>query len=219
MIAVLCKDLNGNQEIFFASEGRVLKHRTKEIRSEDYIKTKKLTARSCLGYVGDSGEFFEAVSNELTRKIKQGCIPDISFIASKLQTMIIDMGRKEPHLSVERSYGPLKHIFVLGGLDSKKVKLIEILSNGNYSIKPHSLTSKNNIFALVNGSIKEVHIFADRHIRERLNEAKPFDQIAIDLVEVIKSTSKISDDINDRVMIRRLSNKFELEDGNNILNG
>jgi hypothetical protein len=211
VLGVIVRDLNGNREMFFASDGRALEHGTKNIRNEDYPKIKKLGPKTCIGYAGHSRELYEDVFNELDTKMKGMKNKDLVFVSSKLRQIIIDMLKSQKHAEIEKHFGPLNHQFIIGGFYNRKLRLNILLSSKGYQISKHDLSHSTNVAIEILGSSDEVQKKMKEICQDTLGHAQSFDEIIKNIRYAISKVAEQTHDVNNHIFVRRLSRQLELE--------
>lgn len=211
VLDVIVRDLNGNREMIFASDGRVLEHGTKNVINENYPKIKKLGPRNCMGYAGHSGELFEDVFDKMDAELKRMQNKDLIFVSSRLRQVIFDMLKSNRHAEIERHYGPLYHCFLLSGLYNKKPRMNVLLSSKGFQITKHDLSHSTNVAVEILGSSDEVQWKMKEICQDRLGHAQSFDEVIANIRFAISNVAEQTYDINDHIFIRRLSRDFGLE--------
>lgn len=211
IIAVIIRDLGGNKEMIFASDGRVLEHGTNNVRREDFDKVRKIGLKTCLGYTGQSGELFEDVYNLIKVKVQNMYVKDLLFVATKLKATILETLKSQRHAEVEKQYGPLKHNFILGGYYNKKPRLNTLLSGNNYQIEKRELLHSDNVIVEISASTDEIQRKTNEICKERLGHPQSHDEIVLNIRYVISKMAEQTQDINNHIFVRRLSREFELE--------
>jgi hypothetical protein len=210
VFGVIVRNLNGDKEMIFASDGRILEHGTGRIRNEDYAKTKRLGPQVCIGYAGQSGELFEDVSQAMGVELRR-VHNDAKTVSRKLRQVITDMLETQRHAEIEASFGPLNHCFMLGAVFDKKPKINVLLSSEHYRVNLSELEYSTNVVIRILGSSEEIQKKASDICRERLGHAQGFDEIVANIRFAVSMMAKSSRDINDHIFIRRLSTGFSLE--------
>jgi hypothetical protein len=211
IVAVIINDLQGNKEMIFASDGRVLEHGTKNIRNEDLDKVKKLGPKTCLGYAGQSGGLFEDVFNAVKTKMQNMPIKDLLFVSNKLRMTILEMLESQRHKEVERQFGPLDHMFIIGGLYNRKLRINRLFSSKRFQIEKDDIVrSKNGIVRIIGSSV-DTNAKINAICTEKLNRPQSFDEIVRNIRYAISKVAEQTHEINDHIFVRRLSNNFKLE--------
>jgi len=211
VLGVIVRDLDGNREMIFASDGRVLEHGTKNVRNEDYPKIKKLGSKACMGYAGHSGELFEDVFNIMNAELKKMKNKDLMFVSSKLGQVIFDMLKSQRHAEIEKHFGPLHHHFIIGGFYNKKPRINVLLSSKEYQITKQDLSHSTNVAIEILGSSDEIQQKMKEICQNRLDHAQNFDEIVKNIRYAISKVAEQTHDVNNHIFIRRLSKGFELE--------
>jgi len=202
-------DHRGYKDIIFASDGRVIEHGTSNIRGEDFEKIKKINSKTCMGYVGGSGEFFEDVFNELNNRIKKSSLKKFIIVPNKLKLIIHEKLNVEKHAMIEKSYGPLNHQFIVGEIIKNELTLTLLNSFDGFHIDNSYL--ENNVSIRIMGSTEQIHKNTDLFCKEYLGRRQTMDEIISNLRLIISQIAKQTYEINNHIFIRRLSNNFELE--------
>lgn len=211
VIAVIVDNRQGSKEIIFASDGRVLEHGTANIRNEDLDKVKKLGPKTCLGYAGQSGELFEDVFRELEKSMTKLPLKDLLFVSNKLRQVIIHQLNVQKHVDVEKYYGPLNHQFIIGGYYNKKLKLNTLLSSAGFQINKHDLDHSSNVAIEILGSSDDIQKKMGNICKMKLGHPQGFDEIVMNIRFAISKIAEQTNDVNNHIFVRRLSNDFDLE--------
>jgi hypothetical protein len=211
IIALLLDDHQGNRDIVFASDGRMIEHGTTNIRGEDFDKVKKLGNKTCLGYSGDYAEFYIDVFDKLKRSMKIMSLKDILFVSRKLDKIIHERLSTRRYKKVEETFGPLKHHFVLGGFYNNTMRIITLNSTNEFQINNHDLPTNKNIAMEIIGADEKVHSLVLALCEEKLGQRQSLEQIIINLRLIITKASEQNHTINNHIFIRRFSKEFELE--------
>lgn len=211
VLGILARDKAGNQEVVFASDGRAVAHDTKEIRNESFEKIKKLTPKICMGYAGSSGELYEDVYKELDIRIKGMKVKDLPSITSKLKSIILEQKNTKVHKEMEKSYGPLIHKFIIGGVFKRKLRINTLNSKTNFQIKKHKFPPRSNIFCQIFASNNDIQAKVEVLVNDKLGHEQTFDEIVENTRDIISKASELCNTINNHIFIRRLSRDFEQE--------
>jgi hypothetical protein len=211
VLGIIIKDGAGNKDLIFASDGRLIEHKTKNIRNEDYDKIKRLGPKLCIGYAGNSRELFEDVYIGLKNKIRSKPATDLLFVASKLRATILETLKIPRHQEVERYYGPLLHHFIIGGFYNKKLRINTILSSKDYGIGKQDLDIIGNVAIEIIGSNQDIKNNMKEICQKRLGHEQSFDDVVLNLCNAISSVAGLTDEVNNHIFIRRISRGFELE--------
>lgn len=211
VIAVIVDNRQGSKEMIFASDGRVLEHGTAKIRKEDLDKVKKLGPKTCLGYAGQSGELFEDVFHELEDCMRKLPLKDLLFVSNKLRQSILHQLGVQRHAEVEKCYGPLNHQFIIGGYYNKKLRLNTFLSSKEFQISKHDLFHSDNVAIEILGSSDYIQKKMMGICEIRLGHAQSFDEVVRNIRYAISKIAEQTNDVNNHVFVRRLSNNFDLE--------
>lgn len=229
VIVTLFRTPAGERDIVVASERRRMMHPAPrrspegvvidkgplEISSDDYPKSKRLGPRTCLAYVGQSGEFYKQVLTDLEGRIQKSGGSDISRIADELRSSIRDISQTPRAKQYEREWGHLEHLFFLAGGTAFNLKLYLFVSKDNFEsgIEPEikTLGQKPGGYVQIGGPDEETRAYAAELCDAYMYRPRTSDEIAAHLAGVIREVAKRSPSVNDRVDIRRLSRGFELE--------
>jgi hypothetical protein len=217
ILAIRTIDSSGNEDLIFASDGRVVKHTNnkKEIVNEDEKKIRKLTPKICIGYAGQNAILFEDVFDKLKDEIQKMKNKDLMSVKNRLRILIEEMLNTEKYKEVEEKVGPLIHQFIIGGSYRGKIKLRLLKSINRFKTKKIQFPPSEPICCDILGSTDKIQQKAGDVYDEQMREFPTIDGIIKDIAKIsryiISETAKLHPNINNHVFIRKLSKNFDLE--------
>jgi hypothetical protein len=179
---------------------------------DDYPKSRRISSRAVLGYIGGNNFTWESVADDLGLRLFEDDGRDVCLVAKTLEQSIGYVMNTQRQRQYEAQGGPYPHTFFLAGASAADLKLYSYTAEAKFKPEIFTIGKAPGLTFSLNGPDEDIKTRVTALCREYFSRPRTGQEITAHLVDVFRQAATWHRQIGGKTQIRRLSRGFELEE-------